>query len=550
MKKVFLIGVILIVIAIIIGSLVFLGEDFEKEEISEDKLYYCKQSNDCMVVREDCCGCENGGEANVLNKKYERYWNNKLDDDCEGGCPAVMSKHWTCFSEPKCIDNKCELQENCAEEGEQYSRDYEGYPRYCCEGLIEWYSGLDTSISVGEECYETDITAGVPIGTCISCGNGICEDIENACNCLEDCLNGDNSEYSNVDEFCEKGWEQFEEACEISLMKELSICHLCNDTGPLTILNVSLTDNSNLIDNSILVSIKTNKKAKCEYVGRWSAGFGGEKAGDASEFSEMDLIEMEITNRKTHSQVISGLLDDGYYTVKINCTDGYDNSTKTKFKEISLKSMEYPKEYSKYFYNIMSGGELSLLTDGTLWYDVIGFGTKNADYTSTLYRGSFGIENSTSNGDLDSPQFLMEVGTNPDNFLYKYVLSFTKNIDFSGGLENPGTMEILGRDYLVEIGSTNQKWILRESNSNSKIILEVNQSVKVDDKIINGTFVKFSGWNGEVSGIEISFAMQDSNKDYIAVGEIYDNPVFQDLRVSFYSYSEEDDERIYIGEVE
>jgi len=92
---------------------------------------------------------------------------------------------------------------DCANAGEQFSLVYKDeYPEYCCENLKEWSSGMDTRISIGDECYDTMMESGSPIGTCINCGNGVCEDIENICNCPDDC-SAENSEYVTVEDFCD-----------------------------------------------------------------------------------------------------------------------------------------------------------------------------------------------------------------------------------------------------------------------------------------------------------------------------------------------------------
>jgi len=50
--------------------------------------------------------------------------------------------------------------ETCAKEGEQFSSVYKDeYPEHCCQGLTEWHSGFDTSISIADECYETGLPA-------------------------------------------------------------------------------------------------------------------------------------------------------------------------------------------------------------------------------------------------------------------------------------------------------------------------------------------------------------------------------------------------------
>lgn len=75
---------------------------------------------------------------------------------------------------------------------------------------------------------------------------------------------------------------------------------------------------------------------------------------------------------------------------------------------------------------------------------------------------------------------------------------------------------------------------------------------KIDNEIINGTYVEFNTFidsNDYVNIIDISFAMPDPNKDYIAVGESYDDPFFQNIRTTFKSYSEVEVAEIYIGSV-
>ncbi len=75
-----------------------------------DNIYNCNEDNDCVSVKSGCCGCNAGGKNTAINRKYLDYWYSKLWDECrEIACIAVMSDHWTCFAEPKCIDGKCQL---------------------------------------------------------------------------------------------------------------------------------------------------------------------------------------------------------------------------------------------------------------------------------------------------------------------------------------------------------------------------------------------------------------------------------------------------------
>ena len=147
-------------------------------------LQYCEQDDDCVRVS-DGCGCGGGGQDTTINKESLDYWN---DNSKRVICPAVMSGHWTCSAEPKCIDNVCKLVETCGKEGEKFYPFETGRsPVVCCEGLTEWLAGFDTREIVNGKCVETGLVAGAPYGICINCGNGICEDIENICNCPKDC---------------------------------------------------------------------------------------------------------------------------------------------------------------------------------------------------------------------------------------------------------------------------------------------------------------------------------------------------------------------------
>ena len=118
---------------------------------------------------------------------------------------------------------------NCAEEGEQFSEVYtEDYPETCCEGLTNWESGMDTSISIADECYATGAMAGSPVGTCINCGNGICEDIEGVCSCSEDCSGKNKSDFLSIEDFCQsESWNRtFSNVC-INEINGFPICDLC-----------------------------------------------------------------------------------------------------------------------------------------------------------------------------------------------------------------------------------------------------------------------------------------------------------------------------------
>ncbi len=119
---------------------------------------------------------------------------------------------------------------DCAAEGETFSSVYEDYPANCCSGLTEWQSGMDTRISIADLCYDTGREVGAPWGRCINCGNGVCEEKENPCNCLSDCLGENKSTFASVEEFCQSDdWKlSFSISCDtLPYMEDYPICALC-----------------------------------------------------------------------------------------------------------------------------------------------------------------------------------------------------------------------------------------------------------------------------------------------------------------------------------
>ena len=124
MKKNWIILFILLVALILASSAYLLIKDRGKMELIKDgpikddiidlferDIYSCEEDRECIAVKNGCCGCGGGGEATTINENYSNYWNNKLSSQCEQiSCTTVMSNHWTCFAEPKCINNKCELK--------------------------------------------------------------------------------------------------------------------------------------------------------------------------------------------------------------------------------------------------------------------------------------------------------------------------------------------------------------------------------------------------------------------------------------------------------
>ena len=121
----------------------------------------------------------------------------------------------------------------CAKEGENYSAVYTNkYPSSCCDGLTEWESGMDTRISIEDNCYNTGLLSGSPIGTCIKCGDGICGENENPCNCSVDCIGKNKSDYLTIEDFCESDFwinlsDNYNNCENNSSMVNTELCKLC-----------------------------------------------------------------------------------------------------------------------------------------------------------------------------------------------------------------------------------------------------------------------------------------------------------------------------------
>jgi hypothetical protein len=112
-------------------------------------------------------------------------------DGCALGCFPKLCVE---LSASDCPLEECQILKGCAEKDVCYPKvddpslscgeiAYTGQNVACCEGLVK---------RCGLEFFDgsCDMTAaksldGVPV--CIPCGNGICNQFENRCNCPEDC---------------------------------------------------------------------------------------------------------------------------------------------------------------------------------------------------------------------------------------------------------------------------------------------------------------------------------------------------------------------------
>ena len=148
-----------------------------------------------------------GETIQSANQETESYYN-LLEKKCAGSSCCLSSlkimrannyeeadKDGKCPNRFKADELRCEsslswcepIEKDCAKAGEiinhpaGYSKNL---PDKCCEGLEE----LSAYRIENGEC---EVLIGGPFSTCMPCGNGICESInnfkENKCNCPEDC---------------------------------------------------------------------------------------------------------------------------------------------------------------------------------------------------------------------------------------------------------------------------------------------------------------------------------------------------------------------------
>jgi len=181
MKKSVIIGGVIILVLIL--GLFYLWPNYRCEDCVLDELF-CESDSDCTRQPTSCnnCGC-----PEPINK------DNLKELECDENSPAIGCTLECPQTIPKCIENECQLiEKTCAQAGDPTTNPpsptgpiIEQYE--CCEGL--------TSITDCKRYEPNDELADengciIVVGcgsTCSDCGNGICEDWENRCNCEEDC---------------------------------------------------------------------------------------------------------------------------------------------------------------------------------------------------------------------------------------------------------------------------------------------------------------------------------------------------------------------------
>jgi hypothetical protein len=108
----------LIVLMAIIKLLLFIfisscHRSWESGAISlkEDYGQLCQNDSDCVLVKEGCCGCHEGGKQKALPKVHKKEWITHLDTKCSDiMCIKVISNDPSCKKSAICKNGHCLLK--------------------------------------------------------------------------------------------------------------------------------------------------------------------------------------------------------------------------------------------------------------------------------------------------------------------------------------------------------------------------------------------------------------------------------------------------------
>jgi len=103
-----IVGILLV--AGLVSSYFYFFLPMIKSAQTDKNVYSCEIDTDCVKFQADCCGCNQGGKAKTVNKKYEAQLKNQMDNLCKDIiCPQVISTDASCSKQPKCINQECAL---------------------------------------------------------------------------------------------------------------------------------------------------------------------------------------------------------------------------------------------------------------------------------------------------------------------------------------------------------------------------------------------------------------------------------------------------------
>lgn len=71
----------------------------------------CVSDQDCALIKDDCCGCTQGGKQRAVSTIQLKTMLDSLNKQCgETMCIQMMSTDASCFKQALCLDGSCVLQ--------------------------------------------------------------------------------------------------------------------------------------------------------------------------------------------------------------------------------------------------------------------------------------------------------------------------------------------------------------------------------------------------------------------------------------------------------
>ncbi len=166
-----------------------------------------------------------------------------------------------------------------------------------------------------------------------------------------------------------------------------------------------------------------------------------------------------------------------------------------------------------------------LLADGSL-IELINDEPFEYKYAQMLYIGNRKLVN-------EDGKTLIKT-QNSDDFLYKYVIYFSQDMDFSNKNLQGQVLKLLGKEYIIGSESTDSDLYL--ISNDRRISLQDGKEAIVGNELVSGTKVNMiKGESGGIVSIEILFD-EGNDKISLAVGESYSDPLFNSIELNFNSY--------------
>ncbi len=80
-------------------------------EKADEAMLVCQVDDDCVAVKDNCCGCRQGGKQIAIAKKSEEAWEDQLSKRCgDIFCAQVISNDASCSQKAHCDQGRCVLK--------------------------------------------------------------------------------------------------------------------------------------------------------------------------------------------------------------------------------------------------------------------------------------------------------------------------------------------------------------------------------------------------------------------------------------------------------